>query len=481
MRILGVFRTVGLVLGMFAASAGGDEQAPQSPGRVVLDKQLTIPKYVGPPLTIPTYTGPAPRAFKLTNEAIRLAKGTAAAELAKRGDLKGRRPPGLGDLDTPEEIQSAVDAAMSDLASGDPDVVSNGRARIEYLGPAAFESLTEHLASDQNAQRRAMCAQMMVFHTRHAAGPLIQAFKTDRATAVRAEAAHALGQTFDPVTVPALIEALDDADMLVRVAAVRALEYCRDERAIEPLSRVQLGGGTQHLVGATLKMIRTPKTEGIQYWPPELLGLLQLAKNAHTLAGERFGPGSIDELLSHVDSDNPWIASDCILALQSLDVRRAVPKIIRCKSSSSKFSALAKMATPEAVDYLIDCLQSHDKLVRIGAVDGLGCAGRWAVPPLVDLLDDPSLIIEGAHVQVIFDGADAGARPDQHRALNAMMMCLAEAGHRPRSVNLAAQQKPDELDAEIGRVKAWWKKNGPDFLRGADVPNPKLQSVFWDS
>jgi hypothetical protein len=28
------------------------------------------------------------------------------------------------------------------------------------------------------------------------------------------------------------------------------------------------------------------------------------------------------------------------------------------------------------------------------------------------------------------------------------------------------------------RVKAWWKKNGDDFLRGADVPNPNLQSVF---
>jgi hypothetical protein len=84
----------------------------------------------------------------------RTGKETAPAELAKRGDLKSRRPPGLADLDSPEAIQKAVDAAIDDLGCSDPDVVSSARGRIEYLGPAAFDSLADHLASDDNEQRR---------------------------------------------------------------------------------------------------------------------------------------------------------------------------------------------------------------------------------------------------------------------------------------------------------------------------------------
>jgi len=38
----------------------------------------------------------------------RTGKETAAAELAKRGDLKSRRPPGLADLDSPERFKKPL-------------------------------------------------------------------------------------------------------------------------------------------------------------------------------------------------------------------------------------------------------------------------------------------------------------------------------------------------------------------------------------
>jgi hypothetical protein len=56
-----------------------------------------------------------------------------------------------------------------------------------------------------------------------------------------------------------------------------------------------------------------------------------------------------------------------------------------------------------------------------------------------------------------------------------MASCLSQAGFKPQMLDWAA---PDDLSEQIRHAKEWWKKNGHDFLSGADVPNPDLQSVF---
>jgi len=201
---------------------------------------------------------------------------------------------------------------------------------------------------------------------------------------------------------------------------------------------------------------------------------MQLSHDAGTLAGERYGPGAVDELIEHIDSECWSVSSLCAHAAQDLDARAAVPKIIHGKRHAN-YDVLAKMATPEAVDFLIECLGSDDERLRENTLGSLGSAGRWAMPILVELLDDSSLIVKG-------DGAFGQFGPpwpDHHRALNAMQGCLSQAGFLPKSINLAAGQQPDALDDQIRQAKAWWKKNGSDFLHRANVPNPNLQSVMW--
>jgi HEAT repeat protein len=62
----------------------------------------------------------------------------------------------------------------------------------------------------------------------------------DKSQHVRREAAWALWNLGDKITIPALIKALRDSDRNVRYYAVRALENIHDERAIEALQKVAL-------------------------------------------------------------------------------------------------------------------------------------------------------------------------------------------------------------------------------------------------
>src|SRR5262245_56825575 len=54
--------------------------------------------------------------LRIPEESLRWSKELAGEYRSRRGDLKSRRPAGLADLDSPEAIHRAVEAAMAGLA-----------------------------------------------------------------------------------------------------------------------------------------------------------------------------------------------------------------------------------------------------------------------------------------------------------------------------------------------------------------------------
>lgn len=425
------------------------------------------------------------RGFRIPAVVVDQSSELAIAGRANRKDLKARRPAGLGDLDSPEAIQRATDAAMIDLADPGPQVGTtrgaisrqeDGLARLQYLGDAAIDSMVAG-AESPNPQVAKWCCVALGYRGLKGLAALKQALLSHPNAGVRAAAASSLGQTFQPDAVPALITALDDSDASVRASVLNSIMYPRDPRAIEPLRKHTDDPGMGHVAVQAIKHIQ--EEQGYAWWPPETLGLWQLCQNAHTLAGERFGDAERTRLIEGLKSANGTTVYTCLLALGHLDVRESVPEIQKVADSQIKFHVLAQIATPEAFDDLIRRLESPPsqprEVVILGLADG---ADRWAAPLLISLLDDPSLKVEARGNPLPFSRASLESWPEWHRAHSALFQFFGRHGLVGRVMNLYSGA-PNDVPAEIARLKVWWQKNGADFVAGKNVPNPELTSVMW--
>jgi HEAT repeat protein len=136
---------------------------------------------------------------------------------------------------------------------------------------------------------------------------------------------------------------------------------------------------------------------------------------------------------------------------------------------------LAQIATPQAVDLLMQNLEAADVPLRESALAGLaGGAGRWAAPLIVALLDDPSLAKAARQMEPL-----NVEWPASHAAHSALHNYLARFG-LPGSgwLNLRDGQTND-VPAEMTRARTWWREHGPEFLAGKDVPDPELSTVMY--
>jgi HEAT repeat protein len=411
--------------------------------------------------------GGAEGSFEIPQSSLRLARKAAAEELARRPTLASRRPTGLGDVSSPEAIQHAAAAALTDLA--DPAKRDDAYQRLKYLGDEALGELIRGMKSD-DVQLAAHCANLLEFRGLRAVAPLAEAVRSNPHPSVRQAAVGALAMTFQPASVEPLIVALDDADPNVRAAAASSIKYLRDARALAPLEKHVADPGYGHVAADAIKHIKQP--QGYAWWPPELLDVKQLWHDAQALRGESFGEAEIARLESQINSEHWTVASDCLLALGSVGSRRSVPAIQTAKSTY-KYLALAQIGTPEAIDFVIAALQSPDKEVRRVAIDELASGGgRWAAPLLIALLDDASLAVP-AHKDL-----PSIEWPASHRAHSALFNYLSRFGLPGKMVNLYNFQTND-VAAETESLRIWWEKHGRDFMSGHSVPNPDLTTVMY--
>ena len=444
--------------------------------------------------------------FELSESVIKQAKEIAAKEFSN--DLSKRRPEGLSKLDTEEDIRKAIDQSMKELGDDEREVQEKGLRKLRYLGKLAFDDIVEGLESEKKVVRK-WCVVLLERRGSEAIPYLSEVLRTDSDKFIRSTATNELGGIFDSNAVPVLLEALNnDEDFFVKISAARALAYLKDKRAFEPLKKLiedtEVDGQIRE--AAANAIFRIDEEEGSKviqeaitkeseeymrhnfnvvlestsehgYWPLNLLGLHQLTKDADTLAGENFSEKEIRLFLDNIDSSYWSVYSGTLHALAVLKVSDAVPEIIaRGSRSSSFYQCLAQIGSPEAGDYLIKCIQSEDQDIRNMAIEGMGYGGKWAVPILVQLLDDMSF--RRIHKGDIFPiDAFNGRWPDTHRAYDALYLCLSNHGLKGGMINLATGAKYN-IDEEITRIKDWWKMYGEDFLQGKDVPTPNLKMVM---
>ena len=421
-------------------------------------------------------------AFQIPDETLNLVRRLATEELKKPWKIEERRPPGLEQLDTQEDIERAIRLAIDDLSRlADPraDQKSDPRVRLRYLGDSAFELMAQALDSSDTTVALQVCS-LLGQHGERAVKPLIRVLETHPSKSVRSAAARGLGQTFHPDALEPLIAALDH-DESVRVAAASALGCLRDRRAIEPLKK-RFSDPNGHIAVGAVENILAPAHLGYVYWPADMLNIRALTIDAHGLKGESFGRAEIDILLSNIDSENGSIGAACSYALNSLHRTEAIAQIISAqRSSSSRNVVLASMPTPDALEALFADLQSTDMRRKEMALSGLSDgAGRWAAPLLIEFLDDESLKTparsdaEEVNVDIFVTW------PESHTAHTRLWGFFSRHGLPCELLNLA-EGKTNDVPAEIAALKVWWQQHGRAFLEGRKVPNPKITLVWFSS
>jgi HEAT repeat protein len=448
---------------------------------------------------------------KVWGEAVKQALEAAQKQVPQQRT----RPKWLQGVDSKEDLQRVISQNIKEL--GDPEWKIQQRAlsRLEYLGAEAFDALVQAIESDNFIVRK-WAAKLLGWRGEPAVEHLCRALQNDPRPVVRWVAATGLGWIYSPKAVPALIDALKDENPGVRTNALLSLAnfaYLRDKRAVGALTEIVESGsdgelrqraadvllwidfdGTKNLLLKVAEkeqdnylrsiLLRKAKSKSppreyhYHYWPPHLLHVHQLTKDVQTVAGEEFGEREIEQLLEHIDSPSGTVvAYDCIVALGRMRAVSAIPEIIRLlerKPLRIGYFSLARMATPEAVRYIAKAVRSPDLQTKKAAVGGLGESGRWAVPLLIQLLDDADLRTPGHYEEPI--DAFSGHWPAEHLAHQSLFQCLAEAGLLGERKNLATGAQFD-VDEEIAGLKKWWDRYGQAFLEDKTVPTPKISMV----
>ncbi|TYO97126.1 HEAT repeat protein [Geothermobacter ehrlichii] len=243
------------------------------------------------------------------------------------------------DLPALENAARAGDArAVSQLVSllGRRENGVNDRVYpvVVALGREAVPALSGQLDTSDPVLREYTIAALGTLRAKEAVDG-IRATLKDRAFGRRYIAAWALGQIGDPATIPALIEALDDANETVRRYATRALIRF-DRKAVPPLVQA-LPAATSRAAGYIIRAL-----------------------------GDIGDPRAVDSLLRAVDGPNRGLA----------------------------FQALGKLKERRAEQALIDGLNDSDWRTRMQAAMALGpLGGPAAAEALQPLLDDPEVVV----------------------------------------------------------------------------------------
>jgi HEAT repeat protein len=198
----------------------------------------------------------------------------------------------------------------------------------------------------------------------------------------------ALGELGASVTIPSLIDRLQDKEWLVREAAVEALGELE----------------AQDVIPALIGRLRDAPADGRRA-AVEALGKLQ-AREALPALIERLRDASADVRRASVE------------ALGKLQAREAVPALIeRLRDASANVrraavEALGKLQAREAVPALIERLRDKNKDVHLTTVETLaGLEVREAIPPLIQQLQNRDWSVREAAAEALGKLEAQGAIP----------------------------------------------------------------------
>lgn len=167
-------------------------------------------------------------------------------------------------------------------------------------------------------------------------------------------------QLSDPMVLPQLLQALDDAEMIPPQEELDALFG-------------QLKDGTLGTVLAWLKQAQNPKLRAA------------LERTAGRLAA-----ANITEMLKLIGSDDPSVAMEAIRRAGELKATAAVPQLAKTMQvlapelRQAAASALAEIGSPGAMRLLEKALDDTDRDVRVTAVRAMAARGHRAALPKLE-------------------------------------------------------------------------------------------------
>jgi HEAT repeat protein len=186
---------------------------------------------------------------------------------------------------------------------------------------------------------------------------------------VRSDAAHQLGKLADERAVPALAQALEDADEYVRKSVVMALRRIGGPSAMEAL-RVALGDRSEQVVLQAVNGLRDMRDKGAV---EPLIRVLARRERSLQLASTdalvRIGGDAVGPLME---------------AFKDRNLRRRI--------GNQVWKILVDMGS-RAIDPLLEMMTDENQYVRLTSISVLGRIGdKRVVAPMVNLfLDDPRM------------------------------------------------------------------------------------------
>jgi len=186
---------------------------------------------------------------------------------------------------------------------------------------------------------------------------------------VRSDAAHQLGKLADERAVPALAQALEDADEYVRKSVVMALRRIGGPAAMEAL-RIALADRSEQVVLQAVNGLRDMRDKGAV---EPLIRVLARRERSLQLASTdalvRIGGDAVGPLME---------------AFKDRNLRRRI--------GNQVWKILVDMGT-RAIDPLLEMMTDENQYVRLTSISVLGRIGdKRVVGPMVNLfLDDPRM------------------------------------------------------------------------------------------
>lgn len=266
---------------------------------------------------------------------------------------------------------------------------------------AQTRSLCNTALRDENSRQRRRAGERLVAMGEGAVAPLVEALH-DADSVVRRRAASLLWHLGDRHAPDPLIAALQDDDAEVRIAAVRGLEKLGQERALAPIVAALAGCQDPTLrsaVASAMARIGAPAVDA-------LLDLLShsdaVVRAAAADALGKIGvPQAVEPLIAALNDADPGVRAAAAYALWPYKDARAVQPLIAIlegDTSAWEETAYDTLAAADAltwmgdvaVDALIVALRAPDVTTRRLAAAALGDMGASrAIPALARAQNDP--------------------------------------------------------------------------------------------
>ena len=201
--------------------------------------------------------------------------------------------------------------------------------------------------------------------------------------------AEALGLVNDKRAVGALIKALEDKDIEMRLSAAEALGDLGDTQAVEPLIKLFKSSDTTSRKGLASITAKALGTIGDERAISPLSKALWNKDVANTLV--KFGETSIDKIISQLGVK---IQSDFASEILEKIEKTVIPliKIVNEGNSTARnaaIEALGNIGDCHAVESLISVLKDKDNKLKFSAIEALRKIGdKRAVKPLIETLKD---------------------------------------------------------------------------------------------